>query len=163
MGVLDLFLTGPPSAKTVDRLMIDLDRFVIGNWGWPLPGRDKLQLGLDSQQRLIISSDGRSFTFGPVKTRWNNPGNPQYLFVPEAGDVVSFTRDASRLNWYTPFAFSFMGKLPKQHRYAYGRLRWIKNTGATLDITWRDQESFYAGPTGWADGSNPQMLRLRIR
>jgi hypothetical protein len=160
--VFDRFFPGPSSAKPTDPLLIQDDAFGIGERSWPLPGRDVIKLVLDSQKRIVMYADGSAFTFGPVKTRW---ADPQYLFVPEEGDVVFLTRDVSRLSWQTPFAFTIAGGyLPKWHRYAYDRLRWTKISGASLEIVWRDQQDYFPGAqVGWYDSWNNKLASLRIR
>jgi hypothetical protein len=161
--VFDRCFPGPPTAKDADPLLIDADSFGLGSRRWPLPGPAAIKLIPDSQQRVVFRADGRTFTFGPVKTMWDDPVKAQYLFVPEPGDVVSFKRDVSRLHWHIPFAFSIMGgDLPKRHRYAYDRLRWTKNSGAILEITWRDEQGFYAG-AGWQDEYNYRLVNISIR
>ena len=88
---------------------------------------------------------------------------PQYLFVPDPGDALSFTRDVSRLNWYTPFAFRIIGPVPsKRHRYAYDRLRWTKEDGAVIEIDWREEEGFYPA-NGWLEDYNFKVAKLSIR
>jgi hypothetical protein len=160
--VLDRRFPGPSSPVPADPLLIDADNFVLGQEKWPLPrsGLFELKVITDSRGRLVLLSDGRAFTFGPVHKTWSDP---QYLFVPESGDVVSFTRDESRLSWQTPFAFSIAGGyLPKFHRYVYFRLRWSKGSGAALEITWRDRQSFYPGKVGWADAYTRVLTDVSI-
>jgi hypothetical protein len=157
--VLDRMFPGPFVAKDIGELLIDTDTFILGDRRWPLPG---LTLTLDPQSRIVLSADGRTFTLGPVRTRWQDPVNPQYQFVPEPGDEVAFTRDVSRLNWHTPFAFSFGGGTqPKSHRYAYDRLRWKKQSGARLEIVWRDEQNFYQS-SNWQDSYNIKFQRVSI-
>jgi hypothetical protein len=151
--VIDWCFPGRPSPQPIDPLLIKADCFVIGSCRWPLPRSEEFDLKFttDRQGRLILHADGRAFTFGPVQKMWNDPIHPQFQFLPETGDRVSFTRDISRFPWPTPFTISFMGApMPKWKRYAYDRLCWIKPGGAKLEITWSDEYWFYRR-SGWAD------------
>jgi hypothetical protein len=157
--VLDRIFPGPSVAQETRELLIDTDTFILGDRRWPLPG---LTLTHDPQSRIVLSADGRTFTLGPVQTRWNDPVKPQYEFIPEPGDEVAFTRDVSRLNWHTPFAFSFGGGAqPKSHRYVYDRLRWKKQSGAHLEIVWRDDQNFYPS-SNWQDSYNVKFQGVSI-
>jgi hypothetical protein len=160
--VFDRCFPGPSSPKEHSFLAIRADAFTVGERGWIV---ERIQLFLDSQQRIVLGADGRSFTLGPVRKIWSDPVKPQYVFVPDDGDVVSFTRDVSRLEWHTPFAFSFMAiYVPKRHRYVYDRLRWAKSSGAVLEIVWRGEERFYPRPQpGWFEEYNNQLAELDIR
>ena len=157
----DHFFPGPPSPETTDRMVIANDRFATGKIGFPLPGPDLIQLSMDPKCRLVIRTGGRSFTLGTVKTWWTDPVNPQYLFVLDLGDIMSFTRDVSRVYWQTPFAWNILGAtMPKRHRYAYDRIRWTKCYGSSFEIVWRSTQSFY--PNGWADEWDFRVVKLSI-
>ncbi|HSZ60085.1 MAG TPA: hypothetical protein VK797_30860 [Tepidisphaeraceae bacterium] len=142
--------------------------FSLGPQGWPLswpwrPWPSELKIITDEQGRLVFRTDERSFTFGPIRTRWNDPRKPQYEFVPEAGDVVSFTREMSRLPWPTPFEISWLGGAsPKWKRLVYYRLRWNKSSGSVLEVLWRSEYWFYRR-SGWADTWQNRLVRVRIR
>ena len=154
VSLTDRIFPGPEVSHEVGDLMINGERFAIGSQGWPFNGK----VGLDRSQRLVLYADGATFTFGPVRKMW---GDTDYLFVPEDGDVVRFTRDVSRLEWHTPFAFSIMGgPPPKRHRYEYDRLRWTKRSGATLELTWRGEQA-YSG--AWYDQYNNRLTTIRLR
>jgi len=160
--VVDRFFPGRPSTQETGDLLLDPDRFSIASRWHPLSGSLPFQLIVDSRQRMVFYSDGRAFTFGPIQKMWTDPVKPQYLFVPEPSDVVSFTRDVSRLSWQTPFAFSVLPSYrSKIHRYAYDRLRWSKPSGSTLEMVWRDEQSRY--PSQWADGYNDRLIRVTIQ
>jgi hypothetical protein len=141
----------------------------IGSWGyslsWPWPPWPcELKVVFDEKGQLALSADGRSFTFGPVRERWSDPVKikPSYLFVPDDGDVVSFTRDISLLPWPTPFTFNILGaSVPKWKRYAYDRLRWTKLSGDKLEIIWTNEYWFYRG-SGWSDCCMNRLSRVRI-
>jgi hypothetical protein len=159
--VFDLCFPGPRTPKPTGYMQADVESLVLGSRRWPMPA--PVTLMLDAEQKLRLSCEGREFTFGQVKKYWDNSGKPQYEFISEPGDIVSFTRDTSRLECQTPFAIGFLGRLPKRHRYAYDRLRWTKNSGATLEITWRDQQNFYPGSTGWSDANNERVTGITVR
>jgi len=161
--VFDRCFPGAPSTKDYEPLQIDVSRFAIGHWGFSSPP-DAVRLALDSHQRLVLLASDRTFTFGPVKTRWTDPIKPQYEFVSEAGDIVSFTRDVSRLEWHTPFAWSFMLYAARRHRYAYDRLRWRKLSGAEFEIVWREDQRYYPrSKEGWQDEYNFELAKVSIR
>jgi hypothetical protein len=153
--VFDRCLPGTPIPKRGDHPAITVDSLALGERGY--------QLILDSKKRLALCADRRWFTFGPVEKMWTHPVKPQYLFTSDSGDAVSFTRDVSRLEWHTPFAWNIMGvTMPRRHRYAYDRLRWTKNDGAMLQITWRDEQS-YSPTSGWQDEYKTKLANLSIR
>jgi hypothetical protein len=152
--VVDWILPGSPSPKETGDLVINADSFSIGPQRWPFD----LKVAMSRGDRVVLAAGSRAFTFGPVKTRW---ADSQYLFTPDAGDVVSFTRDVSRLEWHTPFAFGIMpGRMAKRHRYAYDRLRWKKNCGAALEIVWRRQQKF---ADGWQDQYDYQLTKVIVQ
>jgi hypothetical protein len=162
--LIDSCLPGNPLPQPMDPLSINADSFILGSRSWPLPrsGKFKLKTNTDTSGRLILSTDEQQFILGPVQQIWPDPATPQYSFLPDLGDVVSFTRDVSSVSWATPFHFSIIGPLPPTwHRYAYDRLRWTKSSGATLEITWRDQQHFYRN-SGWMDSYTNQLTKLHI-
>ena len=160
--VLDTIFPGKPSANDYDPRLLNVDYFALGKRLWPLEGLT-FRLILDSRQRLVFYAGGRAFTFGPVKEMWTDPVKPQYLFVEDAGDVVTFTREVSRFAWHTPFAFHIMGVyMAKRHRYVYHRLRWIKKSGAKFEITWRDEQRFDGRSKTWSDQYNYRLADFRI-
>lgn len=78
-------------------------------------------------------------------------GKHSYTFVPEPGDVVSLTRQRSRLSWPRPFVVSWLGgRLPFWSRYVYDRLEWRKADGKTFDAIWRDEQRLNPGDS-WMD------------
>ncbi len=161
--LFDQCFPGAPSPIEHDHFGISLDTFAT-DMGRTLIGLGTIKLSLDSQKRVVLNlvsnHDERSFTLGPMTECWSDPF---FLFVPEADDVVSFTRDVSRIEWHTPFAFYWLGgTMPKRHRYGYERLRWTKNSGAVLEITWRSGENFYPR-AGWCQDYNYRLTKLSIR
>jgi hypothetical protein len=157
--IFDQYFPGPPTPIKPDHFLVTLEIFGM-DMGRILTGRGTIKLSLDSQKRVVLGVDLRSFTLGPMTKYW---GGPDFLFVPEADDVVSFTRDVSRIEWHTPFAISWLGgTVPKRHRYGHERLRWTKNSGAVLEITWRSGENYYPG-TRWCQDYNYQLTKLDIR
>ncbi len=156
--VFDQCFPGAPKVIEHDHFGITLDTFST-DMGRTLTGLGTIKLSLDSQKRVVLGVDDRFFTLGPMTECWSDP---YFLFVPEADDVVSFTRDVSRIEWHTPFAFYWLGgTVPKRHRYGYERLRWKKNSGAVLEIIWRSGEDFYPR-SGWAEDSNYRLTKLKI-
>jgi hypothetical protein len=158
--LVDRFLPGRPTPKPTDPMLIDADRFSLGPSNWPLPTAEfNLKLILTRKEQLILCSNAQSFTLGPVQKMW---ADQKYQFTPAPGDIVSFTRDQSRLPWLTPFTFNIMGvPVPKAKRYAYDRLRWTKPSGAILEITWRTEYWWYPR-TGWDDTYNNRLFRVAI-
>jgi hypothetical protein len=161
--LVDMVFPGSPTPTEIGDLQIDAEAFAIGSHGWPFARGDELDLkvAMGPNNRLVLATGPRAFTFGQVKIRWANKPEPAYLFIPDPGDSVSFTRDVSRLEWHTPFAFSFMGgRVAKRHRYAYDRLRWKKKSGAALEIVWRSEQQFM---DAWYDQWNYRLTKLSIK
>jgi hypothetical protein len=171
--LVDRLLPGPPIPKPTDPISISFDPdgissyFSLGPSGWSFswphaPGPLDLKIILSRHNLLILRAGNRSFTFGPVQKWWTG-SKPQYQFTPAPGDIVSFTRDQSRLPWLTPFTFNTLGvSVPKAKRFAYDRLRWTKPSGAILEVTWRGEYWFYPR-SGWADTYNNRLVRVLIR
>jgi hypothetical protein len=162
--VADWCFPGRPSPQPANPLAIQADRFILGPRSWPLPRRGtfELKISTDAHGRLVFSADGRRLTPGPVQKMWPGPVEPQYQFLPQAGDMVWFTRDAGRLCWPTPFPFSIMGgPVATWHRHAYDRLRWTKGSGAVLEMTWRDEQGSYPG-SGCTDSYQNRLTNISI-
>jgi hypothetical protein len=161
--LVDMVFPGSPTPTEIGKLQISADSFAIGSHAWPFLSGDEfdLKVAMGPHNRLVLVSGTRAFTFGQVKTRWANEPEPAYQFIPDPGDSVSFTREVSRLEWHTPFAFSFIGgRVAKRHRYAYDRLRWKKQSGATLEIVWRSEQQFTGA---WYDQWNFRLTKLNIK
>jgi hypothetical protein len=91
-----------------------------------------LRITHDSQLRIVVSMDGKSF-----------------LLAPESGDETSFTLEHSLLSWPTPFDFNFMtGQSPSWKRHLYFVLRWKKRSGSKLKMVWRYEQYFYSSWEG---------------
>lgn len=171
--VVDWCFPRPPSPRPTDPMLIAFDpagissHFTIGSWAWPLswlsqPWPLEFKIVMDGHRRLVLHAGVRSFTFGPIQKRWNDPAKPEYQFAPETGDVVSFTRTTGRLPWPTPFAYNWLGgSVPKWKRFIYDRLRWTKDSGTVLEVVWRGEEWFYRR-SGWADTCNNRLSSVRI-
>jgi hypothetical protein len=173
-GFLDKCVPGRCSAMPHEPSLIQFDpaglssQFSLGssNWSlsWPTqPWPAELKVLTDRQGRLVLRAGARSFTFGSVEKWWNDPVKPQYQFVAEAGDIVSFTREISRVPWPTPFTYNILcGASPKWKKFAYDRLRWRKESGSVLEVTWRSEYWWYR-PTGWADNWQRRLTRVSLR
>ncbi|HEY1923303.1 MAG TPA: hypothetical protein VGG44_11185 [Tepidisphaeraceae bacterium] len=161
---LDRLYPGRAIPKSIDPMLLSPGNFSLGslNWAFPGPEESDLKFAPDRQNRLVLYAEGSSFILGPIQKMWNDPIKPQYQFTPEPGDIVSFTRDISRLPWPTPFTFNILGApVPKWKRYAYDRLRWSKPGGSKLEITWRDEYWFYRRK-GWKDVYINRWAGIRI-
>ncbi len=155
--------TGPRTMLAASPLWIDGESFALGPRKWPLPraGPFAVKVSVDARHRVTIEIGRRVFPLGPVREMSGGP-EPQYLFVPEAGDTVRFTRETGRLAWWTPFAFSMLGaETPSWHRYVYDRLRWTKASGEELEMVWRDEQSRFR--TGWMDAYANRLTAVTIR
>jgi hypothetical protein len=159
--LVDRLLPGRPTPQPTDPMLIDADHFSLGPSSWPLPtAQFNLKLILTRQGQLVLCANAQSFTLGPVQKMW---ADQKYQFTPAPGDIVSFTRDQSRLPWLTPFTFNIMGvSVPKAKRHAYDRLRWTKPSGAILEITWRTEYWWYPS-SGWDDTYNNRLFRVAIQ
>lgn len=162
----DRYFLVAASDRPITPLLITTEDFAIGARHWPLPrsGQFNLKITLDGRNRLLFSTDNAVFTLGIASKMWAERNGAEYQFSPEEGDAVSFSRSTSRLAWPTsPFRYSIMGvKSSSWRRYAYDRLVWRKISGATLEIVWRDEQSFYAG-TGWTDTNTDQLASVVVR
>lgn len=95
----------------------------------------------DDGGRLVLSTGGKSFPLGQETAQ---------EIVPEAGDLVSYTIEHSRLSWPTPFEWNFMtGHSPSWKRHLYHKLLWKKADGAKLEIVCRYEQWFY-GSNQWS-------------
>lgn len=171
---LDRFVPGRRSPMPHDpsRILFDPEglasHFTLGSTGWSLswpeqPWPSELKVLMDGQCRLVLRAGARSFTFGRVEKWWDDPVKPEYQFVPEEGDTVSFTREISRVPWPTPFEYSILGgSSPKWKKFACDRLRWTKASGASLQVIWRSEYWFYR-KSGWADNWQRRLIDVRIR
>ncbi len=154
----DRFFLGPPVPQPVAETSISEGNLVIGSRKWPLT--DPLpSLFLDRSARVVMYTDGRAFTFGPLTKRWE----AAMQFSPDPDDNIQFTRRTSRAVLPMPYFGLFNplgGSAPKWHRTVYDHLRWVKSNGATLDITWQDEQRQW--PKGWQDEYNNQVTKLMI-
>jgi hypothetical protein len=85
-----------------------------------------------------------------------------YVFAPDSGDVVSYTRRHSRLRWPRGLGINWYGtQTAKWGRYVYHRLVWRKPSGVTLDVAWRDEQRLQPA-SGWTDqyDSRPPSTRI---
>jgi hypothetical protein len=157
--VLDRFYTVPEGPVPVGQYGLRPAEFLIGMRRWFLA--KSLTIALDSQNRVTVSMANRSFTLGPATKRYT-AAVPEYEFIPDPSDEISFVKSRSWLSWPTPFQFHIMGGPAKSwRRHSYYRLIWRKSSGAILEIVWRDGQSFYSQP-GWTDDNLQIAPEVRI-
>jgi hypothetical protein len=146
---VDRFMTVVDARLPMGYFELRPDRLVTGGRNWSLNPPYLVCLG--AQGRVTLSSGGRTFSFGPIRSgRTASPG-PFFEFVPDPDDEVSFARSRSWLAWPTPFAFNILGpKSPAWKRHVYHRLLWKKASGASIEMIWSDEEWFRA-KSGWAE------------
>ncbi len=139
---------------------LDGHQFIIGPKRWILGAN--ATIANDERGRMTLSSDGRTFSFGPVDGgRGASPGE-YFRFHPDQGDQISFVQRRSALAWPTPLRFSIMGVKPSTwSRHSYRELKWTKASGASITMAWRDLQSFFDG-TGWTDGNLEIAPSIRI-
>src|SRR5438445_5101480 len=115
-----------------------------------------LSIGSTKDNQFALASGGKVFALGPLKSTTENGGD--YLaVVPPTGDEAFFVTRRSALSWPTPFDFNFMtGHSPSRKRDLYYHLLWKKSSGATLEMVWRYEQSFYVREVvpgnGWDSG-----------
>jgi hypothetical protein len=143
----------------VSPLKYDAGGFAIG--GVPLVfatldnSRADVRLKFDSSNRVILSAGRDSFTLGPRVDPINPSGRPEFYFVAEQRDQLSFTSRQSALSWPTPVEIKGLGGPPAWwRRYVYYGFVWTKRSGAKLEMRWRYQQQ-YRSVSGW---SKPAMM-----
>src|SRR5207253_11280510 len=105
---------------------------------------------LDSAQRFVVESAGRSISLGHLDDSLGQNLGP--AIKPDPGDRASFKTYRSLLSWPTPFDFNFMtGHSPSWKRRLYYRVLWTKPSGVQLQMLWRYEQYFYPS-NGWASG-----------
>ena len=166
-AVIDRLITVAVENLPVGYFELSPARFIIGQ----LPGisggyggwmTDDSRPAMDSRKRMTLRSGGRTFSFGPVYTYCDAGRDSYFRFNADPGDEVSFTKGRSWLPWKIPFQINIMGgELPTWKRYAYYRLLWKKRSGAVLELTWRDEQSFFAS-SGWFDDNLQATPVIRI-
>ena len=115
-----------------------------------------LSIGSTKDNQFALASGGKVFALGPLKSTGENGGD--YLaVVPPTGDEAFFVTRRSALSWPTPFDFNFMtGHSPSWKRDLYYHLLWKQSSGATLEMVWRYEQSFYGREpvpgNGWDSG-----------
>ena len=115
-----------------------------------------LSIGSTKDNQFAVASGGKVFALGPLKSTGENGGD--YLaVVPPTGDEAFFVTRRSALSWPTPFDLNFMtGHSPSWKRDLYYHLLWKKSYGATLEMVWRYEQSYYGQQlvpgTGWDSG-----------
>jgi len=150
---LDRFFRVRETSLPVSPLQYDGGGFRIGELQMTFAGMDNqrydLQLSTDARNRLVLTSGGKSFPFGPRRSPPDPAGRPEIDFAPDAGDELTFAFERSWMSWPTPFQFNFAGgRSPSWKRHLYYRFFSKKQSGATLEMLWRYEQQYYAG-LGW--------------
>jgi hypothetical protein len=150
-SLIDRLFKVPYAVLPLGRFELDASQFIMGSRRWIM--RKDLRVGLDSHNRVTLSTASRTFTFGPVTKCGSGSAGRCFEFTPDPDDQISFLKSRSWLSWPTPFQFSIMGgPRTSWRRHSYDRLLWKKSSGATMELVWRDEQDFYAGH-GWSDGN----------
>jgi hypothetical protein len=149
---LDRFTKVRTSSFPVTAIVYDGGGFRIGEERLTFCGLDNLRrdirLQTDASNRVILSTEGCSFTLGPRTAEKEPPGSPRIAFAPEPGDEVSLTIDRSLLSW-PAYRLKIMGPPPSWwRRNFYYRLTWKKQSRASLDMLWRYEQRYFA-QNGW--------------
>jgi len=158
----DHLMTVPIESLPVSPLAYDGDNLKIGERVM------SAGLQLDSGNRVILSSGGKAFPLGYAAKRSDIPGDPEFEFIADPGDRITFTIERSYFSWPTPFEFNFMtGRSPSWKRHRYYRLFWRKNSGAKLEMAWRYEQWFYPSD-GWTNADmihrdSTGLIRVEIR
>jgi hypothetical protein len=131
-----------------------------------------LSIGSTKDNQVAVASGGKVFAFGPSLSAVENGGD-HLAAAPQTGDEAFLVTRRSALSWPTPFDFNFMtGHSPSWKRHLYYELRWKKPTGATLDMIWRYEQSFYGQQlipgNGWDSGftvheGSTGLIQIEIR
>ncbi len=132
---LDRFITLNLESLPVSPLEYDIANLRIGEVSMPLLGTDNQRFNMgvqtDSQNRLVLSQGGQSFTLGPRLSAPDPAGRPDIKFTSEPGDELTFRIERSALSQPTPFEISILGgSTPWWRRHLYYRLEWKKPSGA---------------------------------
>lgn len=153
----DRFITFRLKSVSVSPLEYDGGYLRIGAVALDLIGADNQPFNLsfltDSQNRLVLSTGGQSFTLGPRLTAPDPAGRPGIKFASEQGDELSLELRRSAFSRPTPpFQINvFGGSTPWWRRYLYYRLQWKKPSGAKLEMLWRYEQQYYFR-RGWNEG-----------
>lgn len=158
-ALCDRLHTSPDSLPSLGNYGIGPRNFRIGTYGWVLS--TDVRPDLDSNRRVVLILRNSTFTLGPATTRYASTP-PEFDFIPDPNDHVSFVKTHSSLPWPTPFNFSIMGGVtPTWKRHSYATLKWTKSSGAQLQMTWTDEQSYFA-KSGWTDGNIPNPATILI-
>lgn len=151
-SLVDSIVTTRTIHLPVTPIKYDGGGFKIGQEGMTFGATDNLRSNLelcpDASNRVVLGIGGKTFTLGPRTNRADPSGRPEIDFIPDPGDVLSFTSTRSTLGWPTPFEFNFMIRSPWWKRYVYYKLVWQKRDGTRLEMRWRYQQEYYSRD-GW--------------
>ncbi len=108
-----------------------------------------LAIHLGANKRAAFTYKGAAFSAGPAQPVLNPYGLPEFEFIPDPGDTVTYTTAQSHLSWPTPFEMNFMtGYTHSWRQYIYFRLVWTKRSGANMQVLWR-RDRGYHNQDGW--------------
>ena len=126
-----------------------------------------VSVGSTKDNQLALASSGKVFAFGPLNSKSEDTG--EHLdTAPPPGDQSFLATRHSAVSWPTPFDLNFMsGHSPSWKRNIYQQIRWKKSSGASLEMLWRYEQSFYAG-TGWTSAlmtreGSTGLIRVEIK
>jgi hypothetical protein len=167
--LVDRFHTVLIESPPLDHVRYDRGVLELGRMGlYAMLSKSGLpaEVTLGSGGRAILISCGHSFPLGPGHTALNGSGAAVIDLAPDPGDGVTVTVERSALSWPTPFEVNFMtGHSPSWKRSIYCRLRWVKRSGACLEMLWREEQNFYED-TGWVprtiEASTSGLTRVSI-
>jgi hypothetical protein len=150
--LLDRFRTTETSSRPIKRLSYEgngtggILRFEDLNLALILDvsrsDRPRVNIGTTKDDQLALSSSGKVFAFGPVRT---TPENQNLAADVPLADHAKMSIRHSILAWPTPFDFNFMtGHSPTWRRFIYYDFTWEKADMARLRMIWRNEDYFYS-------------------
>jgi len=125
-----------------------------------------LDIRLGANKRAVFTYKGAIFHAGPATPEVHFNGLPEFEFISDPGDTVTYTTEQSYMSWPTPFAMNFMtGYTHSWRQYLYFRLVWTKRSGAQMEILWRRDRGYHSGD-GWQSNdvrsTNAALRRVLI-
>lgn len=149
---LDRFTRTVVDRPQVERLAYDGGTLEVGGRRLDLmsPTYDRVaEVSRTPEGTVILRSGGKGFRLGLVQSAGNARDMAHFDFAADQGDQVLLSVEHSRLAWPTPFEMNFMtGYSASRKRNVYVRLRWMKASGAKLEMLWKTEQGYYARD-GW--------------